>query len=290
MGPGFKYHVATISAIFFALAIGLVVGSLYVSAGVAARQTKAIEQLKKTLVEQNTVLNQQLSRYEQFTPMLLSGRLAGAPVAIVQTGDYPDATSEARQALELAGAHLLSVTVIRRARPDEVVNSQLAALHAQDPRIPADRSNLLSAVAGVLAHGDAPDTPLMSMFKDKDLLATDPDSDYTSGARYVVLVGGSSDAASNHHIADVDQPLITALQNRGVTVVACEEQNVQVPDIPTYTTLNPDLKTVEDVKSDIGHCALVMALRQAREESGGATSTADTASPVQQGQETGPQK
>lgn len=294
MGPGFKYHVATISAIFFALAIGLVVGSLYVSAGVAARQTNAIEKLKQTLVEQNTSLNQQVSHDEQFvrdiTPVFLKNKLAGEPVAIVQTGDYPDATSEARQALDLAGAHILSVTAIRRSRPDEVIDAQLSALHAQDSRFPADRAGLVNVVAGILAHGDASDSPLMAALKDKDFLTTDPDSDYTTGAHYVVIVAGSSDAASNLHIADVDQPLITALQSRGVTVVACEEQNVQVSDIPAYNALNLNLKLVEDVQSDIGHCTLVMALKEAREENGGKPAAADTSSPLQLGQDAGPQK
>ncbi|HZT44270.1 MAG TPA: copper transporter [Chthonomonadaceae bacterium] len=294
MGPGFKYHVATISAIFFALSIGLVVGSLYMSPGVASRQTNAIERLKKTLVEQNTTLNQQLSRDEQFirdiTPMFLKDKLAGEPIAIVQTGDYPDATSEARQALDLAGAHILSVTTIHRARPDEVLNAQLSELHAQDPRFPTNRQGLVNAVAGVLAHGDAPGNPLMPALEEKDFLAKSPDSDYTTGARYVVIVAGSSDAASNLHVADVDQPLITALQNRGVTVIACEEQNVQVPDIPTYNALNLNLKIVDDVESDIGHCTLVMALREAREETGGKPASADLSLPLQLGQDAGPQK
>ena len=294
MGPGFKYHIATISAIFFALAIGLVVGSLYLSAGVAARQTNAIEQLKKTLVQQNASLNQQVSRDEQFirdiTPVFLKDKLAGEPVAIVQTGDYPDATSEARQALDLAGAHILSVTTIRRARPDQVIDAQLSTLHAQDPRFPASREGLINVVAGILAHGDSPDKPLIQVLEDKDFLAKSPDSDYTTGARYVVIVAGSSDEASNLHVADVDQPLITALQNRGVTVVACEEQNVQVPDINTYNASNPNLRMVEDVKSDIGHCTLVMALKEAREENGGKPASASTSPPLQLGQDAGPQK
>ena len=264
------------------------------SAGVAARQTNAIEKLKQTLVEQNTSLNQQLSRDEQFvrdiTPVFLKDKLAGEPVAIVQTGDYPDATSEARQALDLAGAHILSVTAIRRSRPDEVIDAQLSALHAQDSRFPTDRAGLVNAVAGFLAHGDASDNSLMAALKDKDFLNTDPDSDYTTGARYVVIVAGSNDAASNLHVADVDQPLIAALLNRGVTVVACEEQNVQVSDLPTYNTWNPNLKTVEDVQSDIGHCTLVLDLREAREESGGKPASADTSPPLQLGQDSGPSK
>src|SRR5437588_9396652 len=93
LGPGFKYHVTTISAIFFALAVGLVVGSLYVSPRLADRQTRAIESLRKTF--NKTIADQQaeLTHYQQYaahvTPALLRDKLIGADVAVVQTGDYP---------------------------------------------------------------------------------------------------------------------------------------------------------------------------------------------------------
>ena len=56
MGLGFKYHVVTIAAIFFALTIGLVVGSLFGSPRVPQTTMIAIEALKKSqaVLEKNT--------------------------------------------------------------------------------------------------------------------------------------------------------------------------------------------------------------------------------------------
>ena len=119
MGPGFKYHIVTIAAIFFALTAGLVVGSLYVSPQVADGQKRAITNLRETINKNVADQRAEIERYQKFvaaaSPILIQNRLKGEPVAIVQTGDYPEATEKVRAALTQANARIVSVTHIDEA-------------------------------------------------------------------------------------------------------------------------------------------------------------------------------
>ncbi len=268
MGPGFKYHVVTIAAIFFALAIGLVVGSLFASPSLADRQKRAIASLQNTLNKDNADLRQDLGRYREFAsetmPLLLRGRLANAPVAIIQTGDYADALPNLRAALEMAGARVLSVTTIDRAfaRPDELLNPDLTTLHNADARFPVNREGLADRLAGILARGDSPVDSLMAALEHENFLRADAGGDFLTPARYVVVLAGRRSEVSNRP-AYVDQPLVVALQKQGLTVVACEPQNAVASDIAAYHALNLDLTTVNNIDTDIGRCALVFALNLA---------------------------
>jgi hypothetical protein len=272
LGPGFKYHVVTVAAIFFALTVGLVVGSLYVSPQLADRQTRAIVSLRNTVNKDIVAQRKQIDTYQKFVsqvlPALLSDKLTGVSVAIVQTGDYPDALNHVHEALQMAGAKVLSITTIDRAfdRTDAVLMPALTDLHNADPRIPTDRAGLASAIAAILAQGTTSESLLPVLEREKFLRA-DPSGDYQTGARYVVVVGGSRNEV-NGRVANVDQPLVTALQKSGVTVVACEPQDALVSDIKTYHDLNLDIATVDNVDTDIGRCALVFALRGEKDDYG----------------------
>jgi len=272
VGPGFKYHVVTVAAIFFALTIGLVVGSLFVSPQLVDRQTRVLKDIRATLIQDNEAQKQKVERYQKFLaeimPSLLNGKLAGMPVAIVQTGDYSEAVNPVREALQMADARVLSVTTIARPfdRPDEILAPSLVALHAKDPRFPTDREGLARNIASLLAHGDAPDNGLMAALEREGFVQTEPGSDYQTPARYVVIVAGSRIEGTTRP-ANVDRPLIAALQKQGLSVVACEPQDALASDITAYRALDMDVATVENVDTDIGHCALVFALRGDKDDS-----------------------
>src|SRR5579871_5186784 len=118
LGFGFKYHVVTVAAIFFALTVGLVVGSLLVSPGVAKQQSDTIANLTREVKEGIKVKDQQIDHLHKClavaVPALIKERLKGVTVALVQTGDYPEATAHAKEALEQAGAQVVSVTTVGR--------------------------------------------------------------------------------------------------------------------------------------------------------------------------------
>jgi hypothetical protein len=265
LGPGIRYYIITLATVFFALTFGLVVGSLFISPVVSARQTSAIVSLRETLNRDNVSLRQQVKRYQEFvseaTPTLLRDRLNNVPVAIVQTGDYPDTLVRVRDALQMAGAQILSVTTIERAfaRPDELLNPALAALRARDPRFPTDRNGLAQSLATILARGEAATDGFIPALEKESFIDTESGSSYQTPARCVVLVAGSRTEISNRQ-SNVDQPLVQALQKQGLKVVACEPEDAAFSDIPAYRALNLDITTIDNVDSDLGRCALVFAL------------------------------
>jgi hypothetical protein len=271
--PGFKYHVVSLAAVFFALTIGLVVGSLFVSPHLANQQTNTLKQLKTTLAHESDVQKKELDNYKDFLrevmPALLNNKLAGMPVAVLQTGDYADTTDQVRAALQMADARVLSVTTIGRpfGRPDELLNATLASLRANDTRFPADRQGLARSVAAILARGDSPSDSFMAALEREGFVQTADGNDYQTPARYVVVVAGSR-AEDSIRPANVDQPLITAMQAQGLTVVACEPEDAAVSDIGAYRALNIDVATVDNANTDIGRCALIFALRGDKDDYG----------------------
>ena len=282
MGPGFKYHVVTIAAVFFALTIGLVVGSLYVSPQVADGQKRAIVSLRDTINKDVAEQRTDIERYQKFVaqaaPLLMRDRLAGENVAIIQTGDYPESVSKVREALLQARARVLSVTHIDEAfnRSDERLKAHMASLQEEqgpnveaDAKIPADRAELAAAFAAMFTKQSGAPQPeaLLTLLQNENYLHLEADSHFDRPVRYVVIVAGSR-AANATRPANVDAPLIEALQKNGVKVVACEPQNAETSDVAAYHTLNIAAATVDNIDSVIGQCALILALRGDRDDYG----------------------
>lgn len=267
MGPGFKYHVITISAIFFALTIGLVLGSLYVSPRLADKQTRAIVALQGKFNNEFMSQRRKLENYEKFMadeiPVLLKNKLSGINIAIIQIGDYPEALTKVKDALQLANAKVVSVTSVDHSldRPDDALNLTLAGLHSDTPVIPADKESLIRELTASIAHGETGDNNVMSALDHAGLINIEQDSSYKSPVRAIIFVCGSRTENSTRPV-NIDQPLITALQKMKLTIVACEPEKIISSDLAAYQTLNLDIIPIENVDTDIGRCALVFALRE----------------------------
>lgn len=145
VGYGFKYHVATIAAIFFALTVGLVVGSLFVSPRITVQQTRQIERLRNDVNRDIVITRTEKDRDEKalsaFVPAALHGKLAGVSAAIVQTGDYPEAAASIREALTQGDAHVLSTTATLHFidRPDGLLLPDLQSRSQVQAGFPATR-------------------------------------------------------------------------------------------------------------------------------------------------------
>ena len=258
----------TIAAIFFALTIGLVVGSLYVSPRVPHTYERAIEVLKKSqssLDKSNDDLKRERDLLQnslrQALPFALKGRLNGQSVALVQSGDESGITADARDTLTQAGAQVVSVTTLERPfqQPDELLLPRLTALHTADPRYPVTRESLAESLAAVFQSGDSAVNGLMPLLQTGGLARYESDSVYTAPVHTVILLTGSQSDASGI-AANVDAPLITALQKSGITVYACEAQDVVTSSLPAYKAANLQVNTIERVDTDPGRWQLVSAL------------------------------
>lgn len=258
----------TIAAIFFALTIGLVVGSLYVSPRVPRTYERAIEVLKKSqssLDKSNDDLKRERdllqSSFRQALPFALKGRLNGQTVALVQSGDSSATTADVQDTLTQAGAQITSVTTLERPfqQPDELLLPRLTSLRASDSRYPASRESLAAALAAVFLTGDSTVNGLMPLLQAGGLARYESDSNYSTPVHTVILLTGSQSEASGL-AANLDVPLIMALQKNGIAVYACEAQDVVTSSFPAYRAASLQVNTIERVDSDPGRWQLVSAL------------------------------
>jgi len=265
VGPGFKYHVVTVAAIFFALTVGLVVGSLYVSPQLADRQTRAIRDLRTTLITDIAQQRQQIARYQDFVtqarPILLKKKLENRNVAIIQLGDYPETVTAVREALTEAGAKILSQTELERTLNifDDQLLPLLQKLHAEDPRIPETRAEFFVFLASLLDGSIALPEDLVTLLIRERLIQSDTESRYNISVPLFVVISGSR--LDTDRANQVDIPLIEALLKAKRTVVACEPQDASVSDFLSYRVKDLELPLVERVETEMGSCALVFALR-----------------------------
>lgn len=265
MGPGFKYHVVTISAIFFALTVGLVVGSLTVSPRLVRSFSGALHNLNVTVQQDLAAKRLQVANYQKFLskalPSLVQKRLLGQAVTIIQTGDYADPIPAIQQAVTDAGGEVVSVVTVQHLLADDgpLLDQKLAQLHVDHPRIPTSRTQLLSTLATTLVNGDNPTDPLLPILQDAGVLNFQPTlSQQPICHRFVLLAGSRTDPTDR--VTNVDAPLIADLQRLHAIVVMAEPQNALVSDVPAYHSLGVQIATVDDVDDYIGLYSLMLAL------------------------------
>lgn len=264
MGPGFKYHIVSISAIFFALTIGLVVGSVFVSPQFANRQQNLIIRLQDTLNKDVEEKKHEIARYKEcvttISPIALRGKLGNNVVAVIQTGDYPEDAVRASEAIAIASpqgiVHLTITSALDRAENE--LQSTLSDLRSRDPNFPATRDGLFQSIASILAHGDSLSMPVLPQFEREGLVRLSAEDNYPLPVKFAVVVGGSR-SLDSVRATRVDVPLIRALLKQGIIVVACEGSDSAASDVPSYRTLKLEMSTVDNVDTDIGRCALVLA-------------------------------
>lgn len=256
----------TVAAIFFALTVGLVVGSLLLSPKVADQQGRLIKDMRDVVANdfklnkaQKDIDDKALSA---FVPAAIKGKLLGTAVAIVQTGNYPDAVNNAKEALQQADAQVVSITTIDHEmdRPDDVLDPSLTSLNKLDGRFPTDRTALAQLIASIIGHGDASPMSMASTLERENYMHGEAiGQEYKASVRYVVIVAGTQ-ADGSERVANVDQPLITAFQKLGITVLMCEPADAHVSDVEAYRRLAPNVTTVDNIDAPTGHGSLVFAI------------------------------
>lgn len=259
MGPGFRYHLVTLVAVFLALGLGMVIGMSYVQGPVLERLTRHQEQLNVTFTNEIAPLREQVARYHSFvtavTPTLVSERLAGKRVALVQTGDYANAATLVREALEAAGATVMRTTVVE---PTYAAAVQLRAaelvpkLQAAHPSLP-DGPDAVSRILAVSAARGGPRSDLEAL-RDARLARTD--GDYTRRADLVILVGGATNE-DRERVQAVDLPLIRHLRELGARTLFVEPMAAAFSYIGAIA--GQGIATVDNVDTDIGRIAVVLA-------------------------------
>lgn len=260
MIPGFRYHIATISSIFLALGIGIIIGSSFVKSAIVERQTKRLEELKSQFNNEIVALREDNQESTAFitalTPRLIGNRLQGVRIALIQVGDYPDTVSKIRDTLQQAGAVVTSVTTFNKdfaAKLEMNLTEIVTDLQKTHPKLTRSTASILRTIAFAVARGERPgDMNTLSSYNIIDL-----DGEYSQKNSYVILVGGSTDMNSDE-ADNVVVPFITQLKRADISTLYAEPSDCDLSFIGNLSDTN--ITTVDDADTDIGRLTLILAM------------------------------
>jgi Copper transport outer membrane protein, MctB len=206
----FRYHVVSLTAVFLALAIGLVVGTAALNGPAADALGEQVDALRKAntqLREQVGGLTDQANREEQFVteaaPIMLGGKLINRKVLIVSLPSGREQVDGIANKLTIAGATIAGTVSLQDKffNPDESVALLGLASRAQPPSVPnsalpfnSDGVETSSALLATVLLGRslpitvADVTQVLSAYSKAGYLTAD--NNITTGADAVVFVSG----------------------------------------------------------------------------------------------------
>jgi hypothetical protein len=266
-----RYHIATIVALFLALAAGILIGSTIVGDDLLVEQQKksidrleeqflSLREQEKLLSEANIFQTDMLAKYENYTqamlPVLVKDRLKGMNVAVVVSGGS-DIPAGMLNSLTIAGANIVSKTVVleEATLKNADLRSELIEYYQLDPASDANtlRYQVATSVAAVI-NNQADDT-VAAFLQDKGLVKLSGTNDIPIQA--VILVGGTDDL--NMFLASsFDQGLITHCLEKNLKIFGVETSQTSFSYMEQYQENN--ISTVDNIDLSLGQIALVYAL------------------------------
>ena len=249
--PDFRYHVASLSAVFLALGIGILIGTGSVGAKVVQQQTSLMTRLNANFAE----LRKETREREQteaglraLLPGQIKGRLRDRNVLVLQVGGASEAAEKAEEALLLAGA-----TPVRLVLPTE----SWSVLSG------ADQATRATQLAEALVRASA--LSLEELRGARLVVGRLPEGFIT---RRVVLVGGEKSPAGNKSAETEpalrvlartrDIALLTRLTSSSVSVVAAESYESDL--LLVHLWQGERVATIDCITRTAGQLALPFAL------------------------------
>lgn len=307
-----KYHITSLAAVFLALGIGIVVGSVMLGNDTIVMQqerlTDSLEGEMRLLRLDNQQLKKKINDLELSTerqgvfakgilPDLLENRLTGMTVSIVDTANTGKADSLAKT-LEMAGAEVRSITTVLRNPVVRGAGGQQKLMEYLGLRNNSAEASA-AALAGQVGRGIFPgdNEIVMGLMEQAGLISrttgkmVEPDEGPEASANAVgnepvdavVILGGTS--RSNQQkpmIKQIDVSIIKYLQKNGLTVFGAEAAGAAVSYMSTYQRLG--ITTVDNIDTIPGQVALVLAM-DGRPGNFGIKSTAKSLLPTRSGAE-----
>ncbi len=279
----FRYHVVSLTAVFLALAIGLVVGTAALNGPVADSlkdQVTALSKDNSNFRDQANQYRDELNRAQDFAtevaPALLSGKLAGRKMVLMALPGSQDYVEQVKSMLAIAGATITARVTVQDKFFDPANNTELLDLAeaGSQPTIPAAglplNSDGVETSSALLALALAQRTPevakndltaVLSAYTKAGYLAVDKDA--VGGAEAIVIVSGlppvDKDAGKKAQSAVTlatqfakDKPLVVAGNGVG-------DGNL-VSEIRKDPTLVKTISTVDNGSTTQGQLATALAV------------------------------
>ncbi|MCO8271491.1 copper transporter [Actinoplanes sp. TRM 88003] len=212
----FRYHVVSLTAVFLALAIGLVVGTAALNGPVADNLKSQITALNKDLGNKRDEINQyreEINRSQEFAtelaPTVLNGKLAGRKLAVLALPGTDQYADKVISMLTIAGATITAKVTVQDKFFDPAVELDLLDLANETSQptipfadVPANSIGVETASAQLMlalmqraggpavtqpAAGDV--TAVLAAYSEQGYIAVDDKA--TGGAEATVMITGA---------------------------------------------------------------------------------------------------
>jgi hypothetical protein len=287
----FRYHLISIIAVFLALGLGILMGSVVLDDRFVEHlndQVKAFDTRNDQLQEQIDALESQVEASQDYAlqsaPWLLQDRLQGRSVVLIQLeGIDGETVSELRSSIETAGGAVpTTITLTERfALEGQPERDQLAlaidstASTPRDIRIEAATllGERLSAAAAESATTNRPQSVaqqrlagLLNQLQDAEFVAVDgtPELSVVPSGSMFLFVGGSPEAPG-YDPSVMSVGLVGAMSERGAAVLAAEPLDSEwglVRAIRDDGEASTRVSTVDQANAIEGRIAVVLGLRE----------------------------
>jgi hypothetical protein len=263
MGYSSRYHVASLAAVFIALAIGILIGAALgsdVVSGTAENLEEDLSQDLDAVRAENAELQEALDFEHRFSerlaPAVVADRLAAQEIALIGLGDVDTATlrDDLTGALDPAGGTLTQIGSVRMP-PDAEALTDALLTEGQSREPEEEQLGLAGERAGRLlaGRGDLPGDLRATLMAEY--------SGNPEGMDAVILARARPDDLSARDAGAVDQfetGIIRGMRQSGVRVVGAEREDTDPSSIEFFDAQG--LPTVDNVDQLPGKVALVLAL------------------------------
>ncbi len=265
----FRYHALSLTAVFIALAVGLLLGVAIGDSGLVSSAERNIrDSLKKDVADARKQVRDsraEVARSEQFErevyPLLVDGRLEGQSVGIVFLGDnQKDIVADVRDALRDTGADIRSVAATGTS-PDLGRAGQLAVGTRYADLAATIEPDLDLVGAFGFRMGAQYVRPGKLLMAEKTTVFDTFNGDLQPvDAVVVVHDRAEMDKGYPRNARDrFDQEFVRGLRESRIPVVGVEETTTDPSQIGWYK--DRDISSVDNVDETAGQAALVFALQ-----------------------------
>lgn len=272
-----RYHLLSLTAVFLALAVGIVVGS---SLGSSERQTALVQSLqqrfdrvmaedRRTQAENRTLRRRLTAREEserQWMPLVVQNKLGGVRLAIIVCGDgFGSETAAAlRQSLVIAGAEVTSLTRLPGALGPVPVALRTTLGMAATAGAPEEEE---SAAARVLTRAVLSGDTAGKLESLARAIGVTLEGAYAFPVRRVLLIaappapveGEVTPAPAVTTTGRLAGAVLAAAQESGVRLVAAEPEESSGAAF-LRTAAEQRLTTINNIDTASGQIALILAL------------------------------
>ena len=261
-----RYHIASLVAVFLALAVGLVLGTVVAERGMLTDQSAAlVEDLQRQFAEMNETnneLRQDVERDQAFAedlvPVVVAGTIASQDVMIVVSTGRVDGLSAAQEAIEQGGGvHALASIREGGLGLDSSAPDGLETYFSErGETMQSPGEELQRQVAGALVEewASADERPLTELLVQEGLLGMESLSDTATVDAVVIMAGAEQgEGADPFGLA-----LAEAMEDAGGRAVGAESLTAQ--DGVARAVADEGYSAVDHVGTAQGQFSLVWIL------------------------------